>query len=383
MGVDIATYRARIGAYIQPKKHRLDPVNMLKINCVSLSIRILLFFLLCAQCVERNPGPTEATGRGQPTGRGSNRGQSHRGGVNYQTPPSRTQGRGRASPPFTRSSQRDIGINRQPNLNAWISDTHNTQTDTEMRRTRQQSETDQSGPEHNDLTQEAENLDTTTLLLEIRGDVKQMNRKFDNLEKSVAVLQQENLLLKEQNKTLTDNVQSLADSLEEVKRLATVNEQKNERLEAQSRRSNLKFHGITETSNETWEQSEAKIRDYLTEMNIDDTSIQIDRAHRLPGNSAPRPIIVKFPLYKDKDKILKQFRENRKNEVQYINEYKNVRVVEDFPERVTKQRTLLYPLLQKSIEEDKTAFFKFDRLVVDGVIYTWDYDRQQPVKVTR
>ena len=41
--------------------------------------------------------------------------------------------------------------------------------------------------------------DTTALLLEIRRDVKKMNKKFDHLEKSVRTLKHDSKPLKEQN----------------------------------------------------------------------------------------------------------------------------------------------------------------------------------------
>ena len=41
------------------------------------------------------------------------------------------------------------------------------------------------------------------------------------------------------------------------------NEEKREKLEAQSRRENLRFHGIPEDKKETWEETEEKKRMYL------------------------------------------------------------------------------------------------------------------------
>lgn len=81
-------------------------------------------------------------------------------------------------------------------------------------------------------------------------------------------------------------------------------QEKNEKLEAQSRRDNLKFYNMHGESQETWEQSENKIRTYLSEkLGID--GCHIERAHRLPSKSTPRPIIAKFSFFKDKEKVLK------------------------------------------------------------------------------
>ena len=89
-------------------------------------------------------------------------------------------------------------------------------------------------------------LDTNALLLEIRSNVKNMNAKFDNLEKSVATLKSENTLRKEENKKLLQKVEHLSNSVNEVRKIAIDSERRSERLEAQSRRDNLKFYGIDE-----------------------------------------------------------------------------------------------------------------------------------------
>ena len=89
-------------------------------------------------------------------------------------------------------------------------------------------------------------------------------------------------------------------------------ERKNEQLEAQSRRNNLKFptlHGIKEDRGETWEQSEGKVREYLsTKLNIDVRDMKIERAHRLPNRSSPRPLIVKFSYFTDTELVPKNYR---------------------------------------------------------------------------
>ena len=86
-----------------------------------------------------------------------------------------------------------------------------------------------------------------------------------------------------------------------------------ERLEAQSRRDNLWFYGFDDKIDESWEESETRVRNYIEEhLNIDEASIKIKRAHRIRGKYSPRPIIVKFWHYKVRENVLKAYRE--KNE---------------------------------------------------------------------
>lgn len=43
--------------------------------------------------------------------------------------------------------------------------------------------------------------------------------------------------------------------------------------------------------------------------------------------------------------------------------WSNVRVAEDFPERVSKRRILLYPFLKQSVDGQKTAYLKYDKML--------------------
>lgn len=119
----------------------------------------------------------------------------------------------------------------------------------------------------------------TELRLEIRKDVKSMSKKFGNLEKNVKDLKKDNKLFKKQNKGLSSQVSELSKSVSRLEVRTTEPERKNEQLEAQSRRDNLKFHGIKEDRCETWEQSEWQVRKYLsTELNMDSRDMKTERA---------------------------------------------------------------------------------------------------------
>jgi hypothetical protein len=52
------------------------------------------------------------------------------------------------------------------------------------------------------------------------------------------------------------------------------------------------------------------VRDYIRdELSMNESDIRIERAHRLYSNNKPRPLIVKFSFYKDKENVLKKNRE--------------------------------------------------------------------------
>ena len=60
---------------------------------------------------------------------------------------------------------------------------------------------------------DSSNPNTTAILLEIRKDVKHMNKKFDNLDKKVKELKLDNMQLKQQNEILSNQVTPLTTSV--------------------------------------------------------------------------------------------------------------------------------------------------------------------------
>ena len=88
--------------------------------------------------------------------------------------------------------------------------------------------------------------------------------------------------------------------------------------------------------------------------------------YRIRGKNSPRPIIVKFLHYKDREKlnVLKTYREKRKNiEDQAPNNttngkdvWKTIRASEYFPERVIRVRPKLYPFLNRVLKKGEIRF---------------------------
>ena len=70
-----------------------------------------------------------------------------------------------------------------------------------------------------------------------------MNKKFDHLESLVRQLKRDRKILKDQNAHLTKLVNELKASVSKLESQNKEQEMKTERLEAQSRRDNLRFMG--------------------------------------------------------------------------------------------------------------------------------------------
>ena len=429
-GVSVELWRIRIGCFVMPKKCKTH-LKTLKPVTMSLAIRLVLFYLLVVEGVESNPGPPGPSRRSNTAGARGNRSPRGRGGrggrrdsVNTGGPrwgdtndifaaPSvetSTSQMNSGDPPY--SLRRTSRPQSQPSLSTWLTSSqpqsqaqlsdlgqpNSTPVQSDMdlvsETSEQQLETDDNFDETN----------TTSLLLEIRRDVKKMNKKFDSLEKSVRTLKHDSKLLKEQNAYLTKQVSELQTTVLQLESRTRETEKKNERLEAQSRRDNLRFHGLDDKMGETWEESETKVRDYISNgLGIDESTIRVERAHRIRSKISPRPIIVKFSHYKDRDKVLKVYREKRKtqrndqtvqadaatngadeNRTDKQPEItRQIRVSEDFPERVVKACSRLYSFLKSSLESGRQAFLRYDCLIVDGQEFEYDYERERPVPVQK
>ena len=372
MGISLELWRAQIGCFVMPRKCRTR-VETLKPVFVSLAIRIVLFYLLVAERVESNPGPNS-----QPTDAGSERGNCPRGRGGDRGGGRSRNGRGGRGGRRARGDTVDIfadGATRgvpgpaqhsepryslrhlsrsqnQPSVSDWLigSQSQPQHASNEQRDNDLESEISEHRSEPTE-TDDIDGTSATALLLEIHRDVKCMNKKFDHREKSVRVLKHDSKYLKEQNSILTKQVTELQSTVSQLESCTHETEIKNERLEAQSRRDNLKFHGFEDNRGETWEESENTVWRYIfDELAIDESAIQIERAHRIRSKNSPRPIIVKFSHYKDRDRVLKSFREKRKSRLadnvqdppaengngndgdEQPDARCNIRVSEDFPE---------------------------------------------------
>ena len=125
----------------------------------------------------------------------------------------------------------------------------------------------------------------------------------------------------ESNKTLIDDHKSLHVKVRD--------------LEERSRRNNLRFDGLSQAQGEEWHGSEAKIKKLIKEK-LGIENVEIERAHRIGKeernyHSQKRTIIAKFLNYKDKEKVLREYRSCKLWEERlYINE--------DFSEEIPEIR---------------------------------------------
>ena len=133
-----------------------------------------------------------------------------------------------------------------------------------------------------------------------------------------------------------------------------------EYLEGQSRRNNLVFEGLPESPNETWAESEDKVRKLLVE-NLKmgpQHAIEMERAHRTgkpAQNGRSRPVVVKFLRYKDKQTVLMKAKFLKGTGI-YINE--------DYTEAVRQRHRELLPAMRAARVHGDIAYLKHEHLNV-------------------
>jgi hypothetical protein len=197
------------------------------------------------------------------------------------------------------------------------------------------------------------------ILSGIQSELRHLNTRFDNFEKSLESVK------RGQDELVTEN--------EKMKRKLSDMEVRFDNMEAQQRRDNLLFFGVAGKKGESWEESESKVREILTDtLKIDDAAtIQIERAHRLQGARDPRPIIAKFNSYKDKQRILTQARQVLKGSDN------NLRVSEDFTKRVRDERRELVEHMKEARDEGSLSYLSYNKLVIDNRVYVMDREKNE------
>ena len=102
----------------------------------------------------------------------------------------------------------------------------------------------------------------------------------------------------------------------------------------------------------------------ISKEDVDD--IQFERVHRLPTRknslnpAKPRPIIAKFSFYQDKQFVWSSVK-NLKNT--------GIGLSNDYPKEIDHIHGKLYPVLKNAKREKQQAFFKVDKLIINGQVY--------------
>ena len=195
-----------------------------------------------------------------------------------------------------------------------------------------------------------------------------VNMRIDKVVKSVAELKA-SLEYSQQDiddlMEAADSIDNMDKELEDIQRGLHKHEEKLEYFENQSRRKNIRVDGILEEDNESWPNTEAKVKEALHEkLNLSFEPV-IERAHRVgarPRSSAadginrrPRTIVCRLRDWKQKDEILRAARRIKPSGI-FVNE--------DLANETLEKRREQLDKFKEAKRAGKTAYFVLDRLVI-------------------
>ncbi len=191
----------------------------------------------------------------------------------------------------------------------------------------------------------------------IEADIKEIKHSLEYAHAEIADLKKEN----ETNKVNQEQARERIGKLEQDN--ATLHN-KIVDLQARSMRDNLLFFNIPERDQENTTEIIHELLETKMEIRDARNQVKIDRSHQIErkreGNRKPRPIVVKFNYYQDREHVrinAKKFKGT------------NIGVSEQFPEEIESVRKTLYPELKKAKAEGKRAKIVRDKLIIEGQVF--------------
>ncbi len=164
-------------------------------------------------------------------------------------------------------------------------------------------------------------------------------------------------------------IKKLKSELDECKQYIKQEHEARLKNECYERRSNLKFVGIPELDGEKDGDCERLVLETInSKMLMNSDNISVERCHRLgpkSRGSRPRPIIIRFTLYKDRQRVWGSRR---------LLAGTNIFVREDFAPEIEKRRASLIPIYREALKDKslgKVALVN-DTLYINTEKYTVD-----------
>ena len=210
----------------------------------------------------------------------------------------------------------------------------------------------------------------------VRSEARDIRKEVNDLKESLTFSQKDIEEAKVNIKNIESKVTKITGDIDEAYKDIEDLYDSHEYLENHSRRSNIKVFGIPEKAEiegpELFEECENAVKDQIcAKLNIKKEECQcmmIEWAHQVGKQHAPfhhlangtkvkshpRPIVVKFLNWKDKEKVLRAARLLKPNDVQFL---------EDFSKRTLDKRKAKIQELIAARKSGKRVFLVMDRIV--------------------
>ena len=198
--------------------------------------------------------------------------------------------------------------------------------------------------------------------------VQSLSTRVDEVVKSVQSIKTSLEFTQKNMEELKPVRAELIETHKEIERLNTDLSSQSlslEYMENQSRRNNIRVNGIPESSRETWEEAEEKVKDAVkTKLGID---IDIERAHRVERkhrqgkeSSQPRTIVCRLRDWKQREQVLRKVRKEKPG---------GIHISEDLALATLKKREPLIPKLKAAKEAGRS-------LTLFWIVWSFEINRR-------
>ena len=216
-------------------------------------------------------------------------------------------------------------------------------------------------------------LDNATIsrrITEVERSCQMISNMYDDASKSNSEIHNNVSQLQTDHSSLNSKVEENVSRFQD--RCDTLKDELLE-LKARSMQSNLVFYGLAEAPKGESDNTESKLKDFLShELDLEDPnivdSIVFDRVHRLgrprhDQNVNPRPIVAKFERYRERELIKEAGRTLNDKDVGY-------KIREQFPPEIEARRKLLYPVMRSYQRDPKNRVALVrDKLYINNKLY--------------
>lgn len=221
-------------------------------------------------------------------------------------------------------------------------------------------------------------------LAAVRKEVVDMKGTVNDIEKWVEDREAVDKQHEDKLNAMSDEMTNMQSNISDLQRNLIGSEKKFDqlkeytlKLESQSRRDNLLFHGIPETNDEKNEKCLHELKCVLSECGVTDVDdIRFVRVHRLGAKDQhskfPRPIIAKFHWFGDRMRVW-----GAKSDIRKIRGQK-VFMTENYPPDIERRRKVLYPIFKAAKNAGREPSLVYDTLTLDGKKYTSDNIKDVP-----
>lgn len=198
----------------------------------------------------------------------------------------------------------------------------------------------------------------------IRQDIGDMKKDLSDLKSSYSMMEDS---LKQTQSKADDALQKATDLENCVQKLSDENSQLREKLlvqESYSRKYNLKFFNVPEDQSENTDSLLNKIGGILRIMDLDLSKMYIDNIHRLPqGNRKPKPIIVKFVSYLDRELVWRNRGKLAQKGTKFF-------IQDHYPPEAEEKIRMLLPIMKAAKLQNMRAKIIGDKLKINSTTYT-------------